>query len=200
MERLSSEVPASPLAPLAPADAPPMAEGSHEDARPSVRLRLMRGLAASFPTFVGNRLRMALLRAGGLRIGRGTIMWGAPVLIGASNLHELLSIGEDCGFNVGCFFEVEAPITIGNHVGVGHDVMFLTRGYEQGPGAQRAGRVIRAPIVIEDGAWLGARCTILPGVTVGAGSVIGAGMVIGKDVPPNTLLMGTQKISLARWR
>ena len=57
-----------------------------------------------------------------------------------------------------------------------------------------------APIVVGDGAWIGARCTILPGVTIGAGAVIGANMVIESDVPPHTLLMGKQKISLAKWR
>jgi acetyltransferase-like isoleucine patch superfamily enzyme len=37
-------------------------------------------------------------------------------------------------------------------------------------------------------------------VTVGAGSVIGANVVVRDDVPPNTLLMGSRKLSLAKWR
>jgi tetrahydrodipicolinate N-succinyltransferase len=41
---------------------------------------------------------------------------------------------------------------------------------------------------------------ILPGVTVGAGSVISAGIAIAEDVPENTLLTGTQRVSIARWR
>jgi maltose O-acetyltransferase len=164
------------------------------------RLLVARVIAGLLPPFAGNRLRMALLRAAGLRIGRSTIMWGMPRFIGGPDLHELLSIGAECGFNVGCTFEVAASITIGNHVSVGHDVLFLTRDYEAGSGAQRAGALRPAPIVVEDGTWVGARCTIMPGVRVGAGSVIGAGMVIGKDVPANTLLMGAQKLSLAKWR
>jgi acetyltransferase-like isoleucine patch superfamily enzyme len=78
--------------------------------------------------------------------------------------------------------------------------MFLTRGHAPGPAAQRAGAVVRSPIVIENGAWLGARCTILPGVTVGAGSVIAASVIVAQDVPPNTLITGAQKVSLAKWR
>ena len=76
----------------------------------------------------------------------------------------------------------------------------LTTGYTAGDGAQRAGTPFVAPVVIEDGVWVGARCVIMPGVTIGAGSVIGAMAVVEKDVPPNTLIMGTQMISLARWR
>ena len=76
----------------------------------------------------------------------------------------------------------------------------LTRGYETGNSARRAGTPRPAPIIIEDGAWLGARSVIMPGVRVGAGAVIGASVVVAEDVPEHTLVMGTQKVSLARWR
>ena len=45
-------------------------------------------------------------------------------------------------------------------------------------------------MVIKDGAWLGARCTILPGVTVGEGAIVAAGAVVHRDVAPNTLVAG----------
>lgn len=32
---------------------------------------------------------------------------------------------------------------------------------------------------------------VLPGVTIGEGSVIGAGAVVTKDIPPNTLAVGS---------
>jgi acetyltransferase-like isoleucine patch superfamily enzyme len=56
------------------------------------------------------------------------------------------------------------------------------------------------PIVVEPGCWLGSRCTILPGVTVGAGSVVGANVVLRESLAPNTLLAGSRKISIAKWR
>jgi len=39
------------------------------------------------------------------------------------------------------------------------------------------------PVTIEDGAWLGAACIVLKGVTIGAGTVVGAGSVITRDPP-----------------
>jgi acetyltransferase-like isoleucine patch superfamily enzyme len=45
-----------------------------------------------------------------------------------------------------------------------------------------------APVIIEEGALIGIRVTILPGVTIGKGSVISAGSVINKDVPQNTVV------------
>ena len=67
-------------------------------------------------------------------------------------------------------------------------------------GVQRGAPLGSAPIQIGNGAWLGSRCTILPGVTIGAGSVIGASVVVAKDVPANVLLTGNRTISLAKWR
>jgi acetyltransferase-like isoleucine patch superfamily enzyme len=47
-----------------------------------------------------------------------------------------------------------------------------------------------APVVIEDGAWIGAGSIILPGVTIGEGAVVGAGSVVTKDVPPMAVAVG----------
>lgn len=49
---------------------------------------------------------------------------------------------------------------------------------------------IRKPIVIEDNAWIAAKCVICSGVTVGKNSVIGAGSIVTKDIPPNCLAYG----------
>ena len=60
-----------------------------------------------------------------------------------------------------------------------------------GPREHRAGLRIRHPVVIEDGAWIGARSVILPGVTIGAGAVVDAGSTVNKSVAPNTRVRGT---------
>ena len=44
--------------------------------------------------------------------------------------------------------------------------------------------------MIEDDCWLGAGCTILPGVTLGKGCDIGAGAVVETSIPPATLAVG----------
>ncbi|MCX4175796.1 DapH/DapD/GlmU-related protein [Paraburkholderia madseniana] len=46
------------------------------------------------------------------------------------------------------------------------------------------------PIDIEEDCWLGARVTVLGGVTIGKGSVIAAGSVITRDVPPFSIVAG----------
>ncbi len=140
------------------------------------------------------------MRLAGFDIGYGSAFWGWPTVVGPADRRSRLHIGEHCGFNVRCFFDLEDEIRFGNQVSVGHEVMFLTHTHRVGLPAQRAGERVTAPSVVHDGAWLGARSTILPGVTIGAGAVIGASVVVAEDVPEHTLFMGNQKISLARWR
>jgi acetyltransferase-like isoleucine patch superfamily enzyme len=45
-------------------------------------------------------------------------------------------------------------------------------------------------VVIEDNAWLGEGCVVLPGVTIGKGSVIGSNAVVTKNVPPFSVAVG----------
>jgi acetyltransferase-like isoleucine patch superfamily enzyme len=47
-----------------------------------------------------------------------------------------------------------------------------------------------SPICIEDDVWIGTRCLILKGVTIGSSSVVAAGSVVTKNVPPFSLVAG----------
>ena len=46
------------------------------------------------------------------------------------------------------------------------------------------------PVLIREGAWIGAGATILPGVCVGRHAVVGAGSVVTKDVPDYAVAVG----------
>ncbi len=51
-------------------------------------------------------------------------------------------------------------------------------------------KIEHKPIVIEDDVWIGARATILGGVTIGRGAIVAAGAVVTKSVPPFTIVAG----------
>ena len=49
---------------------------------------------------------------------------------------------------------------------------------------------IAKPVTIGNDVWIGANCTILPGVTIGNNVVVAAGAVVTKDVPDNCVAGG----------
>ncbi|MEO0356168.1 MAG: CatB-related O-acetyltransferase [Cyanobacteria bacterium P01_A01_bin.3] len=54
-------------------------------------------------------------------------------------------------------------------------------------------------MVIENDVWIGERCTILSGVTIGSGSVVAAKSVVTKSVPPYAIV-GGNPAKLIRFR
>ncbi len=147
-------------------------------------------IAGLLPKYVGNRLRVTILKTAGWKIGEGTLFADVPRFGGSGPIRSRLTVGSESWINVGCFFELNDTITIGDRVGLAHEVMCLTSTHKLGPEARRAGPLTTAPIRIESGAWIGARSIILPGVTIGKGAVVAGGSVVSKDVPANTLVAG----------
>jgi acetyltransferase-like isoleucine patch superfamily enzyme len=47
-----------------------------------------------------------------------------------------------------------------------------------------------SPVKIGDNVWLGARATVLKGVTIGDGAVVAAGALVTRDVPSRTVVAG----------
>jgi acetyltransferase-like isoleucine patch superfamily enzyme len=72
---------------------------------------------------------------------------------------------------------------------IGPNVNIITSGHPIAPSQRRSG-VTASPIVIKQNVWIGARVTLIGGVTVGANSVVAAGSVVTRDVPRDTLVTG----------
>ena len=51
-------------------------------------------------------------------------------------------------------------------------------------------RVSKGEIIVEDDVWIGTRCTILSGVTIGQGAIVGAGALVAHDIPPYAIVGG----------
>lgn len=160
-------------------------------ANTQLRMRLTSLPARLLPAMSWRSLRTRILRLGGWRIGARTALFGVPLIYGHGPILARLSIGADCIVNIGSVFELNDSITIGDRVSIGHQVLFLTTTHEVEGSRLRAGRLVAAPIVVGDGAWVGARSVVLPGVTIGAGSIVAAGSVVNRDVPPDVVVAGT---------
>jgi len=154
------------------------------------RLQLYNAAAAALPPRTSGQLRAKLLRATGFTIGEGTSVNGALKITGPWGLLERLVVGQNCTIESDCMLDLSEKVTIGDSVTIEPGVMILTSTHELDFPKHRAGKLILNPVVVHEGAWLRARCVLLPGVTIGAGAVVDVGAVVNKDVEPNTRVGG----------
>ena len=102
-----------------------------------------------------------------------------------------IRIGNNCGISNATIFATDT-ITIENNVRIGggtkiYDTDFHYLDLERR--LQEEGGV-KKPVVIKEGAFVGAQTIILKGVTIGKEAVIGAGSVVTKSVPAGEIWAG----------
>lgn len=106
-----------------------------------------------------------------------------------------LEIGDHSGlsqFSIDC----KEHIKIGKHVNIGAGCLIMDSNFHSTEFLVRRNRSLdkksqnTAPIIIEDDVFIGARCIICKGVTIGARSVIAAGSVVVKDIPEDCIAGG----------
>ena len=150
--------------------------------------------AFDFTPFKG-RLRFAT--GSGLNSGNVSPFPHGPVRLTLSRWGEqpdecgLISVGENTELN-GTTIVSAASVTIGNGVLFGPGVVImdtdghvLDRRLPDEPAAHK-----RAPVVIEDHAWIGLDAMIMKGVTIGHHAVVAARAIVTKDVPPHGIAAG----------
>ena len=106
------------------------------------------------------------------------------------NIH----IGTHVFINMGCKFQDQGGIFIGNGTLIGHNVVLATLNHAMQPNERST--MIPKPIHIGERVWIGSNATILPGVTIGDGAVVAAGAVVTKDVPKNTVVGGVPAVKI----
>jgi len=77
---------------------------------------------------------------------------------------------------------------------IGPDLLAIAQGHrfdDAGVASKYQGYEPSAPSLIDDGAWIGARVILLPGVRVGKHAVVGAGSVVTHDVPDHAVVAGS---------
>ena len=116
-------------------------------------------------------------------VRRGTKIYGTNIIIG-----NYSRISNDC------HLQTRGGIKIGELVMISPHVQIYTAGLDM---SQRYDHNIddirdhvEAPVVIEDGVWVGAGSIILPGVILAKGSVVAAGSIVTKDVKTNCVYGG----------
>jgi len=95
--------------------------------------------------------------------------------------YKNVTIGAETEIRSGCFLEAVAPITIGSGCLLGADVAMITSHHPWTAEGRISKMPQGRPITIGDRVRLGARCLILPGVSVADGVTVDAGSVVVHD-------------------
>jgi dTDP-4-amino-4,6-dideoxygalactose transaminase/acetyltransferase-like isoleucine patch superfamily enzyme len=102
-------------------------------------------------------------------------------------------IGERCKISSHTF--ICEGVTIEDHVFIGHGVTFINDKHPRATNSR--GELMTARdwtlgrTLVRKGASLGSGATILSNVTIGENAIVGAGSVVTRDVPANSVVMGS---------
>ena len=84
----------------------------------------------------------------------------------------------------------DSHIYVGDYTMFGPNVTVVTATHPICPELREKGYQYNKAVHIGKNCFIGACCTILPGVTIGDNSVIGAGSLVNKNIPANVVAVG----------
>ena len=155
----------------------------------AIRIKRLKGLIAwkllikPFPYFMGGRWRIWLMKKFGLKHNGGVAIYPNTEIWAPWNVEMGSSVAIDSDVNL----YSAAKIKIGTKVAISREAFICTASHD----INYANRpLITAPITICDGVWIGARATILPGITIGEGAIVAANAVVTKNVPAWAVVAG----------
>jgi maltose O-acetyltransferase len=142
-------------------------------------------------------LRARLLRMAGVECALS-----ARIVASARIVLREVSIGADTfiGHQVLITGNEGARINIGSNVDIAPRVVILSGTHEIDMVSNHSAGVGKGgEVQVQDGVWIGANSTVLPGVTICHKAVIGAGSVVSRDIPPFCVAVGNPCRPIRRW-
>lgn len=140
----------------------------------------------------GSVHRRLLLKLFGARIGVGVVI-KPNVRI---KFPWRLEIGDHSWIGEDVWIDNLALVTIGSNACISQGAYLCTGSHDW---SSPTFDLIVKPITIGDGAWIAAKSTVGPGVSVGKGAVLGLGSTTSKDLDPWCIYSGAPA-EFVKWR
>jgi len=139
-------------------------------------------------SMIGKNCGIHILQDGKIICKERVIIDDNVMLFAKGELH----IGKRFGINQYSRIVAHEKIEIGDHVTIGQMVSILDHDhkYEKKQEQLTLEGYVTSPIKLGNNIWIGDKCTILKGVTIGDNVVIGAHTLVYKDVPSNVVIGG----------
>ncbi|WP_066221430.1 WcaF family extracellular polysaccharide biosynthesis acetyltransferase [Formosa haliotis] len=136
-------------------------------------------------------LKVFLLRLFGSEIGTGVV-----VKPGVNIKHPwLLTIGDFTWIGEKVWIDNLAKVSIGSHVCVSQEAMLLCGNHNY---KKSTFDLIVEEIHIEDGAWVGAKSVVCPGVTIGTHAILTVNSVATKNMDSYVVYQGNPAESIRK--
>lgn len=161
----------------------------------SVRLSFKSKISIGNKVLIGDYCHLSGLSKNGLLIGENTSISNHCRIVCSTNMEDP-GVGIKIGDNVGIGEFSSLGGSGGLYIG---DNTIIAQYFSAHPENHifddinepiRFQGAKRDPIVIGSGCWIGAKVTVLAGVTIGNNCVIGAGAVVTTDIPDYTIAVG----------
>lgn len=114
------------------------------------------------------------------------------------NLGYNIKLGKGIFINVGAVFLDPDTIEVGDYTMFGPEVHVYTANHPVNTNDRIVSKDgdytftnFTRPVKIGSKCWIGARSIILPGVTIGDNVVVGAGSIVTKDIPDDSIAIGS---------
>jgi putative colanic acid biosynthesis acetyltransferase WcaF len=134
-----------------------------------------------------NRLRVAVLRGFGARIGTGTLI-----------RHDVkihwpwkLEIGEHTWIGESTWILNLEPVAIGSNTCISQGVLLCTGSHDR---FSPTFEFDNGPITVGDAVWIAARATVLRGVHVNHGATVGATALVSGDVAEGATILAPRSV------
>ena len=117
------------------------------------------------------------------QIGENSIIYNQLTVVRPKNV----TIGKYVTVMNGVLMMSAGGITIEDNVMIAANVQLISNNHD--PYDRYV--ITCKPILIKEGAWIGAGATILPGVTIGKYAIIGANSIVSKNIPDYGVAVGS---------
>lgn len=142
---------------------------------------------ASWNPFMG--IKIVLLKAFGAKIGKGLVIKNNVCI----KFPWKITIGDNVWLGEYVWIDNLDYVTIGNNVCISQGALLLTGNHDY---TLPSFDYRNAPIIIEDGAWIGAKSIVCPGITVHSHAILTVGSIATKDMESYTIYKGNPAIKI----
>lgn len=135
--------------------------------------------------------KRAILRAFGAKVGRGVVIKPQVNI----KYPWFLEIGDHAWIGEEVWIDNLVKVKIGPSACLSQGAMLLTGNHDF---TKAAFNLITGEITLEEGAWIGAKSVVCPGVTAGSHAVLAVGSVATKNLEEWTIYQGNPAISVKK--